>query len=69
MTGLLVLVGIAFVVLGLIYLTTGANNLPSFMPGHDAHVTRHHAKHGIAMFGLAALAWVGAWFTTAPSSK
>ena len=60
-------VGIAFVALGLVYLTTAADKLPSLLPGHEAHVTRHHVKHGIAMFGLAVIAWVGAWFTTAPA--
>ena len=64
MTGLLLAVGIAFVALGIVYLTTAADKLPSLLPGHEAHVTRHHLKHGIAMFGVAAIAWVGAWFTT-----
>jgi hypothetical protein len=66
-TMLLVLAAIVFVVLGVVYFTTAADKLPSFMPGHQAHITRHHTKHGIAMFGLAVLALVGAWFTTAPS--
>ena len=67
-TALLVIVAIAFVVVGVVYLTTAADKLPSLMPGHEAHVTRHHTKHGIAMFGVAAIAWVGAWFTTAPAT-
>jgi hypothetical protein len=41
-------------------------NLPAFMPGHEAHVAHHHTKHGISMLGVAALSWIGAWFTTAP---
>ena len=53
--------------LGVVYLATAADKLPSLFPGHEAHATRHHVKHGIAMFGLAALVLVGAWFTTAPS--
>jgi amino acid permease len=65
-TALLVLLAIGFIVLGVIYLTTAADKLPSLMPGHQAHITRHHTKHGIAMFGLAVLVLVGAWFTTAP---
>jgi hypothetical protein len=62
---LIVLAGI-FVVAGVVYFTRGASDLPSFFPGHAAHSTRHHVKHGIAMFGLAVLALIGAWFTTAP---
>jgi hypothetical protein len=61
----LVFAGI-FVFLGVVYFITAAKSLPAFMPGHQAHVTRHHVKHGIAMFGLALLALVGAWFTTSP---
>jgi amino acid permease len=66
-TALLVLLAIGFIVLGVIYLTTAADKLPSLMPGHQAHITRHHTKHGIAMFGLAVVALVGAWFSTAPA--
>jgi amino acid permease len=68
-TALLVLVAIGCIVVGVIYLTTAADKLPSLLPGHQAHVTRHHTKHGIAMFGLAVLALVGAWFTTAPAGE
>jgi amino acid permease len=67
-TALLVVLAIALVAVGVVYLTTSADQLPSILPGHQAHLTRHHTKHGIAMFGLAVLALVGAWFTTAPSN-
>src|SRR5262249_1866563 len=61
----LVLAGL-FVLGGIYYLVTPAHSLPSFVPGHEAHVTRHHVKHGLALFGLAVIALIGAWFTTTP---
>lgn len=65
-TILLILVAVVFVVLGVIYFTTAADKLPGFLPGHDAHLTKHHTKHGLAMFAVAVVALIGAWFTTAP---
>ena len=66
-TGVLLAVAVICVVIGIVYLVTAADNLPSIFPGHAAHATRHHVKHGIAFFALAAVAVIGAWFTTAPS--
>ena len=67
LTWLLVALAVAFVVIAVVYLVTPANQLPSVLPGHTAHATRHHTKHGLALLGLAVLALVGAWFTTAPA--
>ena len=67
LTWLLVGVALLFVVLAVVYFVTPANQLPSVLPGHDAHLTKHHTKHGLAMLGLAVVALVGAWFTTAPA--
>ena len=59
-----VVVGLVLVAIGIVYWVEPANSLPSFFPGHDAHSTTHHLKHGIAAFlvGLACLAF--AWFQT-----
>ena len=61
-----VIVGIALVVLAVVYWAEPAGSLPSFFPGHEAGSGHHHVKHGIASFlvGLAALAF--AWFQTGP---
>jgi hypothetical protein len=67
LTWLLLALAVVFVVLAVVYFVTPADQLPSVFPGHDAHLTRHHAKHGIAMLGLAVLALVGAWFSSSPS--
>jgi hypothetical protein len=68
LTVLLVLAGLALVAVAIVYFVTPAHSLPSFVPGHETS-NRHHVKHGIAMVGLAVLAWVGAWFTTAPEPR
>jgi len=66
LTGLLIAVAGVFVLVGVIYLTKTAGNLPAFFPGHQAHSAHKHTKHGLAVFGLAAISLVAAWFTTAP---
>ena len=67
LTWLLIAVAIVFVVIAVVYFVTAANQLPSFFPGHTAHATKHHTKHGLAALGVAVLALIGAWFTTAPA--
>ena len=66
LTIVLIVVAAIFVVAGIVYFVRPANDLPSFMPGHATGSTKHHVKHGIAMFAVAAVALIGAWFTTAP---
>jgi amino acid permease len=66
LTWLLIAVAVVFLVLAVVYFVTPANQLPSVFPGHTAHATRHHTKHGVAALGIAVVALIGAWFTTAP---
>jgi len=61
-TGLIIL-GVVFAVVGVIYEVRTAGHLPSFFPGHQAGSTTHHIKHGLAAFALALVAWIGAWFS------
>jgi NADH:ubiquinone oxidoreductase subunit 5 (subunit L)/multisubunit Na+/H+ antiporter MnhA subunit len=42
----LVLLGILAVVVGIIYLVEPIHSLPSFFPGHAAHVRGHHHIRG-----------------------
>jgi hypothetical protein len=65
---LVVLAGL-FVAGGFVYFTTEAKSLPSFFPGHDAHLATKHIKHGLAMITLAIVTLIGAWFTTAPDQS
>jgi hypothetical protein len=62
--GLAVIIGIALIVLAVVYWVEPAGSLPSWIPGHEAGSGHHHVKHGIAAFlvGLALL--VFAWFQT-----
>jgi hypothetical protein len=63
----LIALGVVFVGLAIMYFATSAANLPSFVPGHQTGVTKTHTKHGLLMLGLAAVSFLGAWFTTSPS--
>jgi len=67
LTWVLIAVAIVFFAIAVVYFVTAANQLPSFFPGHAAHATKHHTKHGLAALGVAVLAVIGAWFTTAPA--
>jgi hypothetical protein len=61
---LAVVVGIALIVVAVVYWAEPAKSIPSFFPGHKSGSNHHHTKHGIAAFlvGLACLAF--AWFNT-----
>jgi hypothetical protein len=63
-TAALIVLGLVFAALGVVYLIETAAHLPSFLPGHQAGSAHHHTKHALAAFGLAVLSWIGAWFTT-----
>jgi hypothetical protein len=69
LTAALIILGILFVVVGVIYETQTAAHLPSFLPGHQAGDAGHHVKHGIAAFVLAVIAWIGAWFSAGRRSR
>ena len=60
----LIAAGVICVAVAVEYFARPASQLPSFFPGHDVTLTRHHITHGVGMLVLAALCWVGAWFTT-----
>jgi uncharacterized membrane protein HdeD (DUF308 family) len=67
LAGLATLLGIALVVVGVVYLALSEHDIPSFFPGHVSHPSsHHHVKHGIAalLLGLACFAF--AWFRTGP---
>jgi UDP-N-acetylmuramyl pentapeptide phosphotransferase/UDP-N-acetylglucosamine-1-phosphate transferase len=61
-----VIVGIALIVVAVVYWVEPASSLPGFFPGHQAGSGHHHVKHGIAalVVGLAVLAF--AWFNSGP---
>jgi len=59
---LLTVIGLVLIVVAVVYFVMPADQLPSFMPGHAAGVTRVHMKHGIAS-GVAGVVLLAAgWF-------
>lgn len=62
-------VGIALIVIAVVYWIEPASGLPGFFPGHEAGSSRHHVKHGVAAFVVGLVALVLAWFSSAPPRK
>ena len=62
-TVILIALGVVLAIVGVIYLMDTASHLPSFFPGHQAGSTHHHTKHALLAFGLALLAFIGAWMS------
>ena len=62
MTLIVSLLGLALVAIAVMYFSMPADQLPAFLPGHEAGVTRLHMKHGVvaAVAGIAliALSWL-----------
>ena len=69
LTWVAIVVGLALIVVAIVYWVEPAKSLPSFFPGHQAGSSHYHTKHGIAAFlvGLALLAF--AWFQTGPQGR
>ena len=65
---LALLAGIVLVVVAVMYFAIGANDLPSFFPGHDDKATGTHPKRGVAAAVVAAVCFAYAW-TTARSTR
>jgi Na+/H+ antiporter NhaD/arsenite permease-like protein len=68
-----VLVGVALIVVAIIYFVEPEHSLPSFFPGHtsasSADANHHHTKHGIAALVVALACFAFAWFQTGPRSS
>jgi len=60
----LIVLGLLFAAVGVVYLAKTAAQLPSFFPGHQAGSAHHHTKHALVAFALAIVSWAGAWFST-----
>ena len=59
-----VVIGIALIVVSIVYWAEPAKSLPGFFPGHEAGSGHHHIKHGIAAFLVGVALLVFAWFQT-----
>ena len=62
--GVAAVLGVALIVLAVVYWAEPAGSLPTFIPGHQAGSGHHHVKHGIAAFLLGVALLVFAWFQT-----
>ena len=60
-----VVLGVAFILLALVYWLTPANALPTYLPGYDAAMAAPHVKHGIAAFVVGLVLFAYAWFASA----
>jgi hypothetical protein len=59
---LLTVIGLVLIVVAVVYFAMPADQLPSFMPGHEAGVARVHMKHGLVS-GVAGIVLLAAgWF-------
>ena len=66
---LAVILGIALIVIGIVYFAEPARSLPSFFPGHEAGATHHHTKHGIAAVLVGVACFIFVWFNTGPKKR
>lgn len=67
-TALSALVGLALLVVAVVYFAEPAKSLPSFFPGRRAGSSHHHTTHGLAALIVGLLALAGAWMTSAKKS-
>ncbi len=61
---ILTVLGVVLLVIAGVYFLVPADQLPGFLPGHEAGVTRVHVKHGIVsgVVGVVLIAagiWMG----------
>jgi uncharacterized membrane protein HdeD (DUF308 family) len=63
-----VVLGVVFIIIGIVYFVEPAKSLPSFFPGHQSGSDHHHTKHGIAAVLVGIGCFVFAWFQSGPRS-
>ena len=59
---ILSVLGLVLIVAAVIYFVMPADQLPSFMPGHEAGVARVHMKHGIVSGVAGVILLAAGWF-------
>ena len=64
------IIGILFLIVGVMYFTQKAGSLPSFFPGYKAGDMKDtHTKHGIGATVVAIACFVLAWFQSGPKTS
>ncbi len=64
---ILVFLAVVLIVIGIVYFTKTAGNLPHFLPGYLKDSTHMHIKHAIAFIGVAVVCLLGAWMLSGSS--
>jgi hypothetical protein len=59
---ILTVLGLVLIVAAVIYFIMPADQLPAFMPGHEAGVTRGHMKHGLVSGVAGVILLAAGWF-------
>jgi hypothetical protein len=59
---ILSLIGVVLLIVAAVYFLLPADQLPSFMPGHEAGVARVHTKHGIVTGAAGIVLLIGGWW-------
>lgn len=57
---LLAALGVVLLIVGIVYYTKTAGQLPSFFPGHKSGSAHHHKKRGLVAIALAVVLFIGA---------
>ena len=60
---ILTVLGLVLIVVAVVYFVMPADQLPSFMPGHEVGVAHVHVKHGIVAGVLGVVLLAVGWFT------
>lgn len=59
---ILMLLGIALIVVGVVYFLLPADQLPSFFPGHESGLARIRLKHGLVSGGAGVVLLLIGWW-------
>jgi hypothetical protein len=62
-TAVLAVLGVALIVVAVVYFAEPAKSLPSFFPGQQAGSNHHHTTHGLAALIVGLVALVGSWMS------
>jgi hypothetical protein len=54
--------GVLCIIAAIVYFVLPADQLPAFMPGHDAAMSQIHVKHGIAAAVVGVILLAIGWF-------
>jgi hypothetical protein len=57
----LTLLGLILIAVAVVYFVLPADQLPGFMPGHEAGVTRIHMKHGAVAGAIGVALLTAGW--------